>query len=267
LSAGFRVVLPAAVFLPDRTLIGAEALLRWKSREYGYIPPGDFIPVAEEIDYILDLGKWVMGQTIFQSRIWNNRYGPRLKVGFNVSPKQLGDDTILELLQTLKSDPDFNTDWIDAEVTESVMIKDEVMARQIFGSFRALGISVSIDDFGTGYSSLGILDKFPFDRIKIDKSLIGKLSPADTSGVEVVRAIIGMANALGVKTLAEGVETQEQLDILIKLGCDQVQGYLLGRPVPAAVFEEMFIQTPAASPVTQRSMPLHSPQHTAPSET
>jgi diguanylate cyclase (GGDEF)-like protein len=225
----------------DRRLIGAEALIRWKSAEHGYIPPNEFIPVAEELGYILDIGKWVMSKTIGQCLDWNSRCGLALKLSFNISPKQLDDDGFADVVRDLISLPGFDTSWLDAEITENIMIKDEDNVRTVFELFSSLGISVSIDDFGAGYSSFGNLNRFSFHRIKIDKALIDQISTGNFSGIQVVKAIIMMANALGVTTIAEGVENKEQLDILARLGCDQAQGYLLGRPVPAEVFEEMFI--------------------------
>jgi len=228
--------------LPDKILIGAEALLRWKNAEHGYIPPAVFIPIAEHIDHIFRIGKWVMQETIRQSMLWNNLYELPLKIGFNISPKQFKDEAFLDLLRSLVKESRVNTTWIDAEITESVMINDGKYVQDVFEAFQELGITVSIDDFGSGYATLGYLNKYPFDRIKIDKSLIDQIDMRNINGANVVKAAIHMAHASGIRVIAEGVETQEQLDILIRLGCDQVQGYLLGRPVPAAVFEERYIQ-------------------------
>jgi EAL domain-containing protein (putative c-di-GMP-specific phosphodiesterase class I) len=122
------------------------------------------------------------------------------------------------------------------------MISDKERVEIVFRMLKALGISISIDDFGSGYSALGYLNEYPFDRIKIDKSLIDNISSYNTSGKSIVKAAITMAKAVSIKTIAEGVETPEQLEILIELGCDQAQGYLLGRPVPADVFEQRFIR-------------------------
>ncbi len=228
--------------LPDIKLIGAEALIRWGNREYGYIPPNVFIPIAEEIDYISKIGKWVMNEAICQSKIWNNQYSIPLKIGFNISPKQLSDESFISLFKALISADDINSAWIDAEITESIMMKDTDYLNDVFSLLRSLGVSVSIDDFGSGYSALSYLNKYPFDRIKLDKSLIDNISSYNSKGANVVRAAITMAHSFGIQTIAEGVETQEQLEILTELGCDQVQGYLFGRPVPAKVFEERYIR-------------------------
>lgn len=227
--------------LSDKKLIGAEALIRWNHPVHGYIPPSLFIPVAEEIDKIFKIGKWVMQETIQQAMTWNKHYPIDLTVGFNISTKQFDDDGFMFLLKSLILDTGVNTAWLDAEITESVMITDGSKVDEIFQILNKLGLSVSIDDFGAGYSSLSYLSKYHFNRIKIDKSLIDQVSHDNVGGIHVVNAAISMAKAVGIKTIAEGVETQEQLDILAELGCDEVQGYLLGRPVPAAVFEERFL--------------------------
>ncbi len=229
--------------LPDNKIIGAEALICWNNTEHGYITPNEFIPVAEEINFIIKMGKWVMFEAIKQIIKWNTTYSLDLKMGINISPKELKEDDFISTLKTLISDEHFKTTWIDMEITENIMIEDGSKVNAIFDLFKELSVSVSIDDFGSGYSSWGYLNKYPFDRIKIDKTLIEQVSLNNSKGIQVVKAVISMANAIGVKTIAEGVETQEQLDILMGLDCNQVQGFLLGRPVSASVFEEVFIKS------------------------
>jgi diguanylate cyclase len=238
----FKLFYQPQFSLPDKKLIGAEALIRWKSAEHGFILPSEFIPIAEEIDYISEIGKWVMTETIRQGAKWNLEHGLSLVFGFNISVKQLADESFAEALESLASKEGFNADWIDAEITESFMISDKLKVKSAFELFRRLGISVSIDDFGSGYSSYGYLSELPFSRIKIDKSIVDKISPDNYSANQVLKAIIDMAKAVGVKTIAEGVETRKQLDILTEFGCDQVQGYLFGRPVPPDIFENKFIK-------------------------
>lgn len=236
----FKLFFQPQYSLPELKLVGAEALIRWENKEHGFIPPNVFIPIAEEIDYIFKLGKWVMQQTIQQAYIWNTKFSSELKVGFNISPRQLLDDEFIKLLEILISDVDIDPDWIDAEITESVMIKDGAQVRNVFKMLKKLGVSVSIDDFGSGYSSLSCINKYPYDRIKIDKSLIDHVL-SNSSGTNIVKAVINMAHENKIQVIAEGVENNEQLEILTNLGCDQVQGYLLGRPVPVDVFEKLYI--------------------------
>jgi diguanylate cyclase (GGDEF)-like protein len=242
LEKDFELVFQPQFMLPDLRLIGAEALIRWKSPEHGYIPPSVFVPVAEEIDFIHKIGKFVLVKAVEQIVAWNNTYGINLKMGINISPKQLSEDDFFMTLKTIILSRQVNSAWIDAEITENLMIEDSARVKPIFDLFKELGISVSIDDFGSGYSSLGYLNKYRFDRIKIDKSLIDNLQSSGGNGVEVVKAIIKLADAVGKTTIAEGVESREQLKILRQLGCGQVQGYLVGKPVTAAVFARNFIE-------------------------
>lgn len=242
LEKDFELVFQPQFSLPDRRLVGAEALIRWNSAEHGYVPPNVFIPVAEEINYIGRIGTWVLAKAIRQIIQWNDNHELNLKMGVNISPRQLTEKYFFATLKSLINESGVNTAWLDAEITENLMIEEKTKVNPIFNLFRELGISVSIDDFGSGYSSLGYLNKFHFDRIKIDKSLVDNLLIPDGSGREVVKAIINMANAVGKVTLAEGVEKPEQLKILEDLGCQQVQGYLLGRPMSAEEFTERHIR-------------------------
>ncbi len=226
--------------LPDIKLVGAEALVRWNNPEYGYISPGKFIPVAEETDCINKIGSWVMSKAILQAYEWNKN-GRRLKISFNISPKQLGDDSFAAAIKSLLGNKAAVAEWLETEITESFMLGDEFKAYAVLELIKKAGMTISIDDFGSGYSSLSYLGKYPFDKIKIDKTLIDNLSAYGGTGLSIIKAIITMAKAAGIVTVAEGVETQEQLELLAELGCDQVQGYLLGRPVPAEVFEERFL--------------------------
>jgi len=232
---------PQFDMLEDR-LIGAEALISWKSSEYGYISPEEFIPVAEEINYIIQIGKWVMNEAINQIIQWNTTHDINLKMGINISPKQLQDDEFLGILKNLIDRESFCSAWIDAEITENVLMESDNRINGIFEELKGMQVSVSVDDFGSGYSSLGYLNKFPFDRIKIDQSLIRELAEENTNATQVRKAIISMAEAMGIGVIAEGVETAEQFDILKSLGCPQGQGFYLGRPVSAKEFEEMFIR-------------------------
>ncbi len=245
LQTEFELVYQPQFTLPDKKLIGAEALIRWKSPEHGYIPPSIFVPIAEEINYISRIGKWVLYKAVDQIIKWNTEYSLQLKMGINISPKQLSEDDFFLTLKELITTSQFDTSWIDAEITENLMIEDNAKVKPIFDLFKELDISVSIDDFGSGYSSLGYLNKYHFDRIKIDKSLIDNLTAPGGSGIEVVKAIITMSEAVGKTMIAEGVETQEQLQILSALGCRQVQGYLFGKPVSAKEFVKKFIETDA----------------------
>ncbi len=226
--------------VPDNKLIGAEALLRWRNPDIGMIPPGEFIPIAEESDSINNIGIWVLQQAAQQAAKWNTQYGGALVVGVNVSPRQLNSSSLISQLNSLKNRTDFDPAWLDIEVTESVAMEGEYRLTQIFSLFKSIGMSTSIDDFGTGYSSISSLKNFPFDRIKIAKPLVDSLTVKEKDE-QIVKAIVLLADAIGMKTIAEGVETQAQYNKLKELGCDQIQGYLLGRPVPAEEFEALYL--------------------------
>lgn len=227
--------------IPGKNLIGAEALLRWHNSEKGLICPGEFIPVAEETDLIVPIGEWVLKEAVKQIGKWNNTYLLNLKMGINVSPKQLDNINFIKELVTVMNKSSVTPNWIDIEITEGIAIRGEHRITEIADMFKDVGVSISIDDFGTGYSSLSYLKLFPFDRIKIAKSLIDTISK-DNYDMQIVKAIIMLSKSIGIKTIAEGVESENQLDILSSLGCEEVQGYLLGKPMPASEFEEMLLK-------------------------
>ncbi len=229
--------------IPDKRLVGIEAVLRWNNPEYGSISPNEFIPIAEVTNHIIPIGEWVMRQAIRQISKWNEGYCRQLKMGINISPKQLDNADFVKILQNEMEHCLTDSDWIDIEITESIAIEGEYRISEIASLFKGIGVSISVDDFGTGYSSLSYLKLFPFDRIKIDKSLIDTIS-SDGYDLQIVKAIIMLAKTLGIRTIAEGVELQEQFDLLAELGCEEVQGFLLGRPVSSSEFENTFLKQP-----------------------
>lgn len=236
----FQVVYQPQFKIPNRELVGMEALLRWKCPYIGYISPAEFIPIAEEINYIIPIGQWVMKQAIRQIALWNNTYHADFKMGINVSPIQLDSAEFIGEMKARMFDSFVDSKWIDIEITENVAMEGEYRISQIADLIKGLGVTVSIDDFGTGYSSLSYLKLFPSDRIKIAKPLVDSIS-ADDFDQQIVKAIIMLAKSIGMKTIAEGVEHQEQLDILTQLGCEEMQGYLLGKPMPGEEFERLFL--------------------------
>lgn len=228
--------------LADNRLVGAEALIRWNSVEYGYVPPNIFIPISEEIGCIYKIGKWVIQTAAQQAAKWNREDMPcKFKVGINISPKQIEEEGIIDVLASIILKSGVNPACLDVEVTENSILSKEDKIGKMFKYLKEAGFSISIDDFGSGYSAFGYLSKYSFDRIKIDKSLVENISSCNLKETDIVKSIISMAKSLGIITIAEGVETQEQLDILKHIGCDQVQGYLLGRPVSADLFEQNYL--------------------------
>nr|WP_320024402.1 EAL domain-containing protein [uncultured Acetobacterium sp.] len=227
--------------IPDGKLSGIEALIRWVSSDNEIMTPAEFIQVAEETDHINEIGIWVLKKAVLQITDWNTRYDQNLKMGINISPKQLNSTNLLTELKQLAENNAFNPKWLDIEITESMAMDGEYRMSQIFNLFKSIGMSVSIDDFGTGYSSISYLKHFTIDRIKIAKPLIDSIVTS-IKAKQIVQAIILLAKTIGINTIAEGVETKNQLDILAELGCEEIQGFYLGRPVPGAEFENLFLK-------------------------
>lgn len=227
--------------IPEGQLTGVEALIRWVSSDNEIMTPAEFIHVAEETNHINEIGIWVLKNAVTQIIEWNTHYGLDLKMGINISPKQLNSTNLLAELNQLAQNSAFNPQWLDIEITENIAMGGEYRMSQIFHLFKSIGMSVSIDDFGTGYSSISYLKHFTIDRIKIAKPLVDSIA-ISLKGRQIVQAIVLLAKTIGIHTIAEGVETREQLDILAELGCEEIQGFYLGRPVPKAEFEKLFLQ-------------------------
>ena len=215
-----------------------EALVRWNSPEIGMVPPDEFIPVAEGNGMIIAISDWIMGKAFAQIGEWNGRYGSNLLMGINISPLQLDDVQFLAKLEKAIAAAGIRPDWLNLEITERCAMKDESLVSSIFVRLAALNIKLSIDDFGTGYSSLSYLKKFDVDYLKIAKQLVDGIE-TNESDRQIIQAIIMISSALGLHTIAEGVETENQLGILSELGCDEIQGYLFGKPLPPDEFERL----------------------------
>lgn len=226
--------------IPDKKLIGMEALLRWNCPGLGNVSPVEFIPIAEEINWIVPIGEWVMLQAVSQIAQWNREYDVSLKMAINVSPKQLAQADFSHQILSALALEGIPAEWIDVEITEGVALEGGLKINKITEQFQDTGITVSIDDFGTGYSSLSYLKMFPFKRVKIALQLIDNIT-FDRYDLQIVRSILLLAESIGVECIAEGVETQEQFDLLHGLGCRQMQGYFLGKPMPAGEFEARFL--------------------------
>ena len=223
----FRVYYQPIADTMNGEIYGYEALVRWFHPLRGSVPPTEFIPVAEKIGLINQLGEWVLRTACEAAASWSSP----LKVSVNVSPVQLMNssltDTVVTILRTTGLDPY----RLDLEITESDVFNENTRSLEILSQLRELGVQISIDDFSTGYSSLSRLSYFPFDKIKIDRSFVINI-PDQKDDLDIVRLIISMGKSLHMRIVAEGVETEEQLESLRKLGCDLVQGYLIGKPGP-----------------------------------
>lgn len=237
----FQLFYQPQININTNELVGMEALLRWNSPVKGNIPPDKFIKIAEEVGYIDKISDFVMETACSQIKTWNNKYKKNLKMGINVSPLQLESTVFIDKLNAIMTKYSLAPSWIDIEVTETVAMKGEATISQIFLMLNAMGISTSIDDFGTGYSSLSYIQQFSFDRIKIAKELVDSIT-TNLDRQHIVKAIITMADALDIITIAEGIETEKQLELLKELGCNEVQGYFYSKPIPAEAFEEKFLK-------------------------
>ncbi|MES2819468.1 MAG: EAL domain-containing protein [Pseudomonadota bacterium] len=225
-----------------KRLTGVEALLRWQHPRRGLIAPGTFIPVLEELGLVVEVGDWVLTEACRQLKVWQQAKVRVPKVSVNLSARQFADGQLDTRIATILKISGIAPACLELELTESILMRDVDEAMRTLGGFKHLGLSIAIDDFGTGYSSLNYLKQFPIDVLKIDRSFVDGL-PEGEQDAQIAMAIIAMAHSLKLSVIAEGVESQAQLDFLREHGCDEVQGYLLGRPMPAHQLAALFSGT------------------------
>jgi diguanylate cyclase (GGDEF)-like protein len=234
----FQLHYQPQVDLDSGRIIGMEALLRWTSPDLGPVSPGKFIPIAEESGLIVQIGAWVLRTACRQNRSWQARGLPEVPVAVNLSALQFARGDLLDTVERALDDSRLPARFLELELTESILLHD---ADNIMASLRRLknlGIKLSIDDFGTGYSSLSYLKRLAVDKLKIDQSFVRDIA-SDPDDAAIVRAIIQMGHSLKLRTIAEGVESADQLAFLRAEGCEEGQGYLFGRPIPAAEMERL----------------------------
>ena len=219
---------------------GMEALLRWIHPTHGFISPVNFIPLAEETGLILPIGEWILEEACRQTKIWNAMGFPPLRVAVNLSAKQVQQENILGILARVLKDTQFDSKYLELEVTETSILDESVI--HIMGEFKKMGLALAVDDFGTGYSGLSYLKRFAVDKLKIDQSFIRDI-PGSNDSITIVSAIIAMGKELGIKTLAEGVETIDQLQFLQTKGCDFIQGYYYSKPLEKSLFTQLLEKT------------------------
>jgi diguanylate cyclase (GGDEF)-like protein len=225
---GFRLFYQPLVNLQTKKVTAFEALMRWQHPERGMVPPSDFIPVAEEMGLIVQLGDWALRQACAEATEWPDE----ICVSVNLSPLQFSKGNLVSSVMSALASAGLPASRLELEITESVLLEKSERNITILNQLRDLGVRISMDDFGTGYSSIGYLRSFPFDKIKIDQSFVRDLL-VDEGSLAIVRAIAGLGVSFGMITTAEGVETEEQMRCLNLEGCIEVQGYLYSRPVPA----------------------------------
>lgn len=220
-------------------IIGAEVLLRWEHPDLGTISPVHFIPLAEETGLIVPIGKWVIDQAVAQNKAWEKAGVPVVKLAVNLSAQQFRLPLVDEVSATLTLHG-LAHELLELEITESMVMNNVERVIEMLTDLAKLGMQISLDDFGTGYSSLSYLKRFPIDKLKVDQSFVRGI-PSDADDISITRAIIAMGKSLGLKVIAEGVETSQQLEFLRKEGCDEIQGYLFSRPLAADEFVQLLI--------------------------
>jgi len=219
----------------DETTVGAEALIRWHHPEKGMIPPDQFIPIAEESGLILPLGEWVIRRACEQLKLWQDQGLPPINLSVNLSGRQFLQPNLVEVVKQILADTGIDPQYLELELTESMLMSDAHGTIQKLHDFREMGVTLSIDDFGTGYSSLAYLKKFPIQALKIDRSFIKDLGIDGDDAI--VKATIAMAQSLNLKVIAEGVESRNQMNLLTDYECQEVQGYLFAKPMCSDDFE------------------------------
>jgi diguanylate cyclase (GGDEF)-like protein len=231
----FEVEYQPIVAADGGAMVGVEALLRWRHPTRGPIPPSVFIPLAEQSGLMSQLGEIVLRRALSDGARW-----PTLSVAVNISPLQIRDLWLVDLVANIIKETAIEPARVVLEVTEGVLIDDPQEAQTRLEALRALGVRLALDDFGTGYSSLNYLQKFPFDRLKIDRSFVASLGVSGNTGA-IIQSIVTLGHALGMKVLAEGVERDEQRVLLRLAGCDEMQGYLFARPGAAAEIDRVLV--------------------------
>lgn len=224
----------------DMEFKGAEVLLRWKNDKFGFVSPAEFIPLAEETLLIIPIGKWILKEACLKTKAWIDRGRKPLTVCVNVSIIQLNQEDFLQSVKEILNETKLPPEYLEIEITESVLIKNLKVNLQILKEIKRLGIKIALDDFGTGYSSLSYLRILPIDKLKLDKSFIDKID-VDNNDQSILDGIVQLAHKLELNVIAEGVETEGQFNVLKKIKCDQIQGYYFSKPIPENEFEIKYV--------------------------
>lgn len=226
-------------------ITGFEALARWHHPRHGLVPPDVFIPLAEESGIIGALGEWVLRTACREAASWPNK----MHIAVNLSPVQFQHGDLPSMVHQVLLDTGLSPALLELEITEGVLIGDFTRAVAMLRRLKNMGVRVAMDDFGTGYSSLSYLQSFPFDKIKIDRAFVANLSHSQQSAT-IIRAVIALSRGLGVPVVAEGVETEAQRYFLAAEGCDAIQGFLVGRPMPIEDYAKVVGRKPARPAIT-----------------
>ena len=227
--------------MKNGTICGMEALIRWESSKFGMVMPDKFIPILEESDQIIEVGKWVIRTACLFNQDLKSHDLAHIKCSVNLSARQFRDNSTIKLIEELDKGCVTLSDCIEMEITETMLVENVEMASYIMDKLHAFGIKVSVDDFGTGYSSMSYLKRFPLDALKIDRSFV-KDTPGDPDDVAITQAIIALGHSLNLRVIAEGVETEAQYDFLKEQGCDEIQGFLISRAMSEENFKQWLIE-------------------------
>jgi diguanylate cyclase (GGDEF)-like protein len=234
----FYLYYQAKIDFRTGTITGVEALLRWQNPSLGSVSPVQFIPVAEETGLIVPIGRWVLKTACAQNAAWQRQGLPPICMAVNLSLRQLTDEGLLDDIRTALKDADLAPNLLELEITESMMMHDPERMIRVLSGIKDIGVRLAIDDFGTGYSSLAQVKHFPIDTIKVDRSFIRNI-PNNSEDKAITEAIITMGKTLSLTVVAEGVETQEQIEFLQKHACDEMQGYYFSKPVTPDQFTDL----------------------------
>lgn len=217
------------VRLPDRKIVGVEALIRWRRANGRVLAPQSFVPALEDTGLIVDVGEWIFHEAFRQLRCWTDEGHKDLRLAVNLSPRQFEDDSLMRIIKRAMAEWDIDGDRLELEITEGVLVKDTEAAKRVLSELSELGVKIAIDDFGTGYSSLAYLKHFPIHALKIDRSFVTDIE-RDQSDAAIAAAVVALGKALDLEVVGEGVESEGQLGFLQGQGCHRIQGYLLGKP-------------------------------------
>lgn len=238
----FELYYQPVVQVADGRIVGVEALCRWPQRDQSFAPPEVFIQQAESCGFIIPLGEWVLRTAAEQVRRWHQLFGVTLRLAVNLSGRQFLHFNLIKQVEDALRVTGFDPTALDFEITETIAMHNAEESVGVMRQLKAMGVGLSLDDFGTGYSSLSYLKRFPIDVLKIDKSFVRDI-PEDANDLAIVSAIIAMAHALGLKVIAEGVETDAQWHFLRDCGTQFAQGYYFGRPLPPSELEALLAST------------------------
>ncbi len=235
----FEMYFQPQVDISRNKLRGFEALIRWYDPELGWIPPSNFIPIAEETRQVIALGEWVLETACRTLKRWQEEYRFTGIISVNISPVQLKKASFIYDLEQLIAEQDIDPTMLEIEITEGVFIENMESVVSILTQIKSMGIGISLDDFGTGYSSFNYLQILPLTALKIDKSFISNIAARNSVEADITDAIVALVTKLGLDTIAEGVETVEQLQVLQSINCRTTQGFLTGKPMPISLCEKM----------------------------